>query len=349
MSEANQNKNAKSLIDFDNEHSTSIKALMIKQNPNVKVTTRFLSGKMLMFAKVSIKRFVYDLIDVFIFPDEKIKTIYEKYKVKKCYVYQNLTDTDSTSIFFLFICHLNSIVDEITARNIIFEVMINSKILNRLDLSDDFWNQFGVQNKKLKKQVGLFEVENINRANIITIALNSKEYLEEFDDFTNNKKHKGLKKSTPGMDFDAYCSRLATLGEYFNKHIKETKKIEQKRFQVINDSMQMCTVNKIQFGQLNDKRFYFANGIVSLPYGHFAFDETRKKIYKYRKIHEVIQEKKWDFLKQEAETLNKTERLKILSQIFIETPKLNLLNSDKESDLKIDKSTKEHIKSGVWQ
>ena len=29
--------------------------------------------------------------------------------------------------------------------------MVTSKILNRLDLSDDFWNQFGVQNKVLKK------------------------------------------------------------------------------------------------------------------------------------------------------------------------------------------------------
>ena len=49
--------------------------------------------------------------------------------------------------------------------------MIKSKIYERLDLSDDFWDQFGVQNKKLKKQVGLFEIESINQANVITIAL----------------------------------------------------------------------------------------------------------------------------------------------------------------------------------
>ena len=115
MDETNENTNVKSLIDFDNEYSISIKAVMIKQNPNVKVTTRFLSGKMLMFAKASIKSFVYDLIDVFMFPDATTKSIYEKYKVKKCYLYQNLTDTDSTSLLFVFICHLNSIVDEITA------------------------------------------------------------------------------------------------------------------------------------------------------------------------------------------------------------------------------------------
>ena len=33
------------------------------------LTTRFLNGKMLMFRKVSIKNFVYDLIDIFMFPN----------------------------------------------------------------------------------------------------------------------------------------------------------------------------------------------------------------------------------------------------------------------------------------
>ena len=72
--------------------------------------------------------------------------------------------------------------------------MISSKILERLDLSDDFWDQFNVQNKKLKKQVGLFETESINTPNIITISINPEEYYEEFDDQSNNKKHKGIKK-----------------------------------------------------------------------------------------------------------------------------------------------------------
>ena len=31
------------------------------------------------------------------------------------------------------------------------------------------------------------------------------------------------------------------------------------------------------------------------------------------------------------------------------TPKLHLLNSDIESEHKIDRSTKEYIKSGIWQ
>ena len=85
--------------------------------------------------------------------------------------------------------------------------MIASKILNRLDLSDDFWAQFDVQNKKLKKQVGLHEIESINNPNILTISINPKEYFEKCRDKNINKKHKGLKRDTPGMDFEAYSSR----------------------------------------------------------------------------------------------------------------------------------------------
>ena len=75
---------------------------------------------MLIFSKVSIKSFVYDLIDVFMFPNQEIQEIYRQYQVSKSYLYQNLTDTDSSSMFFVFICDLNSCVSEDKARNIIF-------------------------------------------------------------------------------------------------------------------------------------------------------------------------------------------------------------------------------------
>ena len=91
-SKALRNQKVKALIDFDEEYLSSIKSLAIKQSNKVNLTTRYLNGKMLMFSKVSIKSFVYDLIDVFMFPNEDIN--------------QNLTDTDSTSTFFVFICDL---------------------------------------------------------------------------------------------------------------------------------------------------------------------------------------------------------------------------------------------------
>ena len=47
---------------------------------------------MLMFAKLSNKSFVYDMIDVFCFPNKDIQSIYDDYQIEKCFLYQNLTD-----------------------------------------------------------------------------------------------------------------------------------------------------------------------------------------------------------------------------------------------------------------
>ena len=55
-----------------------------------------------------------------------------------------LTDTDSTSVFSVFICDLSCSVDERKSREIIFKVMIKSTKFDRLDLSENFWDQFGV-------------------------------------------------------------------------------------------------------------------------------------------------------------------------------------------------------------
>ena len=80
--EALTNQKVKSLIDLDEEYSASIRSVAIEKNTKVNLTTRFLSGKMLMFSKVSIKSFVYDLIDIFMFPNQEIQEIYQKYQVE---------------------------------------------------------------------------------------------------------------------------------------------------------------------------------------------------------------------------------------------------------------------------
>ena len=218
-------------------------------------------------------------------------------------LYQNLTDTDSTSIFYVFICNLSCSVHEKTARNVIFEVLIKSKAFNRIDLSDNFWEQFNVQNKDLKKQVGLYEVENIYNTNILTVAIKPKEYFKKYKDYSINKKRKSLKKNTPRMNFEAYSERLATLHEYCFEN--KLKKIEQKRFQVLKDSMEMKSVKKTQFAGLNDKRYYFDDGIVSLPFGHFLLTKVREEKEKYRtNLHTIIKEKMYKVLELESRAVH---------------------------------------------
>ena len=197
--------------------------------------------------------------------------------------------------------------------------MLQSKIFDRLDLSHEYCAKFNCRNKDLKKRVGYFEVENTDKANIITIALNPKEYYERFVNTADNKKHKGRHKLTPGMDFDSYSARLSDLTEYYTEFLDKkcsVKQIEQKRFQIVDESMQMKSISKVQFGQLNEKRFYFSNGITSLPYGHLSLEKVRKQKNKYRSIHKVIQTKKDDFLKEEIKVIENNPRLDILNQIF---------------------------------
>ena len=84
--------------------------------------------------------------------------------------------------------------------------------------------------------------------------------------------------------------------------------------------MQTKSVTKVQFGQLNDIRFYFPNGIISLPYGHPYLEELRKEKHKYRNIHKIIQTKKYDFLKKKSKLIESIPILNILKQIFTQIP-----------------------------
>ena len=85
-------------------------------------------------------------------------------------------------MFFVFVCDLNCNVREDEARNKIFEVILKSKVFHRLDLSAEYYEKFNCWNESLRKRVGFFEIENIDKPNIITIALNPKEYYERFAD-----------------------------------------------------------------------------------------------------------------------------------------------------------------------
>ena len=102
------------------------------------------------------------------------------------------------------------------SRKIIFKVKVlkHSKIAARLDVSREFWTQFRMHNPKVKKkQLGLYEIENIDNANVGTIAVDPKEYFEKFKDRTVNKKQKGVKRNTKGMDFENYAGTITLLRE----------------------------------------------------------------------------------------------------------------------------------------
>ena len=75
-------------------------------------------------------------------------------------------------------------------------------------------------------------------------------------------------------------------------------------------------------------------------------ENLRREKQKYRAIHKVIQEKKFEFLKQESKSLESNQRLHVLKQIFNQSPMFYIVDSTIISITKGWKLTKEHILNG---
>ena len=348
INDAMLNDKVKTVLDFSFQDTGSVKALGVKKNEKIKITTRFIKGKMLMFSKISLKAFVYDIIDIFSFLDLQVQEIFAQKEIIKCYVYLILTDTDSCSLQFLFLSNLNCRISEDEARDLIFDILI-MKLGQRLDTSHEFFERFKCRNKATKKKVGLYEVESIDNQNMITLAINPKEYYEVFKSKEINKKHKGVKKATPGMDFESFASRIMDFRE-FQPHEKKPKAIKQKRFQIKYTQMRMTETNRSQFGLLNCKRYYLTDGVCSLPFGHFLFGAIREKNKQIKNIHRKLMEIKDDLLREEFRATAKCERISLLRSILAQPPTYYKLDSTKRASIKnIFGNTRDYILGGDWR
>ena len=98
--------------------------------------------------------------------------------LKNVFFYLTLTDTDSCSMFFVFICCLDCDVKDSEFGKIMFEILKNSKISKQLDRSNNVWKQSGIYDENTKNVMGLSDIENIGNPNICTIAVDPKEYLK---------------------------------------------------------------------------------------------------------------------------------------------------------------------------
>ena len=135
------NQRTKMIIDFDCETSDSINSLAVNKTNVVKLTTRFFSGKMLMFAKLSLMSFKYEMLETFYFPNDKTKTIYNFYGIETTLLFHVLTNTDSTALCFIILSSENNSIPDDRFRNIIFEVIVQNDIINRFDTSNEFWEK----------------------------------------------------------------------------------------------------------------------------------------------------------------------------------------------------------------
>ena len=191
--------------------------------------------------------------------------------------------------------------------------------------------------------MGLYEVGNLDNANLCTIAINPKEYFEKLKGRKINKKHKGEIRDTPGMTFESYAERIFSLRQLDTK--PEKKIFLQKRLQVKNTNMIMTSVNKVKFTSLNDKRYYGSDNIVSLPFGHPLLNEVREYKKSLPKIQTVTEQEKDKILLLENKAFVKNERLRLLRSISAQLLTYYRLNETVPLKVgKIDQtSTKDHI------
>ena len=93
--------------------------------------------------------------------------------------------------------------------------------------------------------------------------------------------------------------------------------------------MELVSVEKKRFASLNDKRFYFMGGIVSLPFGHSLLEEARKLKSNFRgEITSEFINQLFGFIDSEQNALSKCERLRIFQTMLNQPPQLYQFHSN---------------------
>ena len=83
-----------------------------------------------------------------------------------------------------------------------------------------------------------------------------------------NKKHKGFRKDARGMEFENYSKRINSVQEIETFGQLTQDKQKQNRFSIKSNEIVLKEIEKSKFAQINDVRYYFNDGIVSLSFSH---------------------------------------------------------------------------------
>ena len=183
-------------------------------------------GKMLMFAKVSLESFVYDLTEIFFFPNEWTKEIYNYYMIDRIFPYSIITDADSICIFFIFIRKLES-----CAPDLVFKMMFCTDSIPHINFGRNVEAEINIW----KKTLGYFCIETIDNPWGVAVALNPNEYFEEFERQSVNKKHEGLRKGASGIELEDYAKRINLIREIETFGQLPKEKVKQNRFTIKNN------------------------------------------------------------------------------------------------------------------
>ena len=136
------------------------------------------------------------------------------------------------------------------------------------------------------------------------------------------------------VSFENFSQRIKSL-ENFDTFQKTPLK-EVSRLTVKVGEMKKETVIKNKFSQINDKRFYFLDGILSLPFYHPNLKELNKFKEKMgQRIEKYFWNEKEKLLEIERKALKNNSRLYLYHQILTAAPKF--FNISQKDNLKQEK------------
>ena len=96
------------------------------------------------------------------------------------------------------------------------------------------------------------------------------------------------------MEYENFAERIKPLFDFENYQAPKADMKDVVRISVKKGEMTTSKMVKTKFSQLNDKRFYFPNAILYLPFGHSSLkdiDEYKKKT-KDRELKSISGRKK---------------------------------------------------------
>ena len=173
-----------------------------------------------------------------------------------------------------------------------------------------------------------------------------------FENSEINKKHKGLKKGSSGMNFENYATRIVSLTnfDYFEKAPADYKKVA--RLTVDQGEMQKKTSLKTKFSLFNDKRFYFSDSVTSLPLFHSLLkDQMEHKKSMDQKIEKYFWDEKEVLLQKENKAQEQSKRLLLYRNILTSTPNYFPLDQKEkfvEKKQLIFKNTRDFVLERLW-
>ena len=135
------------------------------------------------------------------------------------------------------------------------------------------------------------------------------------------------------MEYENYAERIKPLFDFKTYKKPKLDMKELVRISVKKGEMTTHKITKTKFSQLNDKRFHFPNGILSLPFGHSSLNEIDEyKKNKGQRTEMYFWTEKEKLLELENSALKNCPRLDFLNNILLQVPKIVNIDCTKNTN-----------------